>query len=477
MSKSLLNPSELHGDVIPEWIVKIQCAIFAVLWSITMLPNVLIFRNMALISGAIIGLYVVIKKRDDLMTRRAIPLVIIGALFVWVTLHLLLIGKNHEFQWAEYQSLWKRAFLGSIFALGLGLSLAGAKKNYWAFIFAGICGPILIFYCKYLAKLFSLYFGFLLPEAMVLSADYHHPYYIPKTSYVFYCLPALAIALGYLAKLLKSRDINWALIFVFTTVIIGVLGIFYLENIKNGFIYIFLLTLGFFFSIFRSESKVFSVKSYLLLAILGFLIVWVVFSNFRANDSWKSLVADSKVAIQMQPSEVWAKSHFSYPIKADGVSVSPTNFDRIFYLKIAIPFITQYPLGYGLVHSSFGHIAREKYQYAPLIQSHSGWVDLILGLGIPGAALLLMASVLAMIQISSVGSPWSIFGLWSLLSVVLLFITTEVFQKNFVDTYVWLVVMVAAIGLGNSRGNYVNYSFELRYIKKIFDYLLLLNHR
>jgi hypothetical protein len=460
VSKSLLNRSELHGDIVPEWIVKIQCAIFAVLWSITMLPNVLIFRNMALIFGAIIGLYVAIKNRDVLITKRAIPLIIIGALFVWVTLHLLFIGKNHELQWAEYQSLWKRAFLGSIFALGLGISLAGAKKNHWAFIFVGICGPILIFYCKYLAKFCASYFGFLLPEAMILTIDYHHHYYIPKISYVFYCLPALGIALGYLAELLKSRDMNWALIFVFTTVIIAVLGIFYLENIKNGFIYVFLLTLGFFLSIFGSKSKFFSVKSYLLLAILGFLIAWGVFSNFRTNDSWKSLVADSEVAIQMQPSEVWTKSPFSYPIKADGVSVSPTNFDRIFYLKIAIPFIIEHPLGYGLVHSSFGHIAREKYQYAPLIQSHSGWVDLILGLGIPGVAILLVASILAMIQISSVGSPWSIFGLWSLLSVVLLFITTEVSQKNFVDTYVWLVVMVAAIGLANSRGNSVTYNFE-----------------
>ena len=93
MIKDLLNRSELQSGLISEWIVKTQCIIFAVLWSTTMLPNVLIFRNAALILGAIIGVYVVIKERDILVTRRAIPLAIIAVLFVWVTLHLLFIGR------------------------------------------------------------------------------------------------------------------------------------------------------------------------------------------------------------------------------------------------------------------------------------------------------------------------------------------------------------------------------------------------
>jgi len=435
----------------PEWMIKIQCALFAVLWSTTMLPNVLVFRNIALSIGAIIGLYVVIKNRDILMTRCAIPLLVIGLLFIWVTLHLLLIGQNHTLQWAEYQSLWKRAFLGSVFTLGLGLSLTGAKKSYWIFIFAGICGPTLIFYAKYLMKLGSLYFGYSLPEAMVLATDNHHSYYIPKISYVFYCLPALAIALGYLAKIVKCKDLKWGIVLICTIVIISVVGIFYLENIKNGFIYVTILALIFLISIFRSRSKVLSVKTYLLLAILGFMMLWATFNNIRANDSWKSLAADSKVALKAQPSEVWNKPVFSYPLNDHGNKVSASNFDRIFYLNTAITFIKQYPLGYGLVHSSFGHIARESFPNAPLIQSHSGWMDLALGLGIPGAIILLAASFLAMLQIVSTGSPWSTFGIWSLLSIVLLFITTEVSQKNFVDTYVWLVVLVAALGLRNAR--------------------------
>lgn len=452
-SKDPFKSSAWNDSATPEWIIKLQCAIFAVLWSLTMLPNVLVFRNLALVIGAIIGFYVLIKSRNILATKRAIPLLVVGSLFIWVTLHLLLVGENHDLQWNEYQSLWKRALLGSIFALGLGLSLAGAKKSYTAFIFVGICSPTFIFYVKYLAKVCSIYYGLSVPEAMALPSDNNHHFYIPKISYVFYCLPALAISLGCLVRIVKSKDPNWGISLIYSLVILGVIGVFYLENIKNGFIYVSLLVLIFLISVFRGRGKVLSVKIYFLLAILGVLTLWAIFNNIRSNDSWKSLAADSKVALQAQPSEVWNKPGFSYPLNDHGNAVSPTNFDRIFYLKTAVTFIKQYPLGYGLVHSSFGHIARESFSNAPLIQSHSGWMDLALGLGIPGVIILLSASILAMLQVASAGSPWNTFGVWSLLSIVLLFITTEVSQKNFVDTYVWLIVFVAALGLKNTRAS------------------------
>ena len=458
MNRDMFNHYDPQKLLIPEWLIKTQCAIFAILWTITMLPNVLIFRNAALIIGAIIGVYVVIRDRDALMTKRSIPLVIIGSLFIWVTLHLLFIGKNHSLQWDEYQSLWKRAFLGSLFTLGLGLSLINSKKSYWVFIFAGICGPVLIYYLKYLIKLSSGYFGFSIPEAMVLYTQAVNSFYIPKISYVLYCLPALAIAFGCLAKLLKSKDINWIFSFICIMVIMSVLGIFYLENIKNGFLYAFLLTLIFFISLFSSREKKLSFKGYFLIAILGFVILFAVFNNLQTNNSWKTLIADSKVAMQMQPEDVWIKTTFNYPLNENGQTVSLTNFDRIFYLSTAVTFVKQYPLGYGLVHSSFGHIARESYPNAPLIQSHSGWMDLVLGLGIPGAAILLVASILAMLRVSSLGSPWGIFGVWSFLSVVLLFLTPEVSQKNFVDTYVWLVVLVASLGLSDAQGESVTHN-------------------
>jgi O-Antigen ligase len=453
VSQGALTHIESQGVATPEWMVKTQCALFATLWAVTMLPNILIVRNFALVLGAIIGLYIAFRNREALISKKVIPIAVIALLFLWVTWHLLFIGKNHTLQWAEYGSLWRRALLGSLFALGLGLSLIRSKRSDWGLIFAGLCGPVVIYYFKYFAGFIATHFGFSLPEALILFSSGVSSFYIPKISYVFFCLPAFAVSLGYIAELFRSKDIKWKIASIYIAPIIGVLGIFYLENIKNGFIYAVILTLIFFIYIFRSAAKALSWKSYCLLALLGLAIFSSFLNNIYANDSWKTLVADYKIASHAQPVQIWSSEASVYPINEYGRQVSITNFDRVFYLTTALTFVKQYPMGYGLVQSSFGHIARENFPSAPLIQSHSGWMDLTLGLGIPGALLLLVASIFAMLQVTNVPSPWSIFGVWSLLSIVLLLLTTEAGQKNYVDTFVWLVVMVGGLGLGSVTQN------------------------
>jgi len=254
-----------------------------------------------------------------------------------------------------------------------------------------------------------------------------------------------------LGGVLRSKKLDWRIASLYMTLIIGVLGIFYLENIKNGFIWTFILVLIFLISLFWKGVKALSLKSYILLGIVCVTMLGAIFNNYRSNYSWQSLPADLKVAIHAQPSEIWKEDASVYPLNENGQEVSHTNFDRIFYLKTAAIFLSQHPLGYGLVHSSFGHIARISFSNAPLIQSHSGWMDLALGLGIPGVAILFLASILTMFRATTIESPWGEFGFWSLLSLVLIFLTTEVSQKNYVDTYIWLVILIASLGLKKPR--------------------------
>lgn len=432
---------------VPEWMVRVQCILFGILWTVTMLPNLLMVQNFTLILGALIGIYVSIKNRKTLLSQKAIPLAIIVCLFLWVTLHLLIIGENHTLQWAEYKSLWKRAILGSVFALGLGISITESKKSHWATILGGFCGPMLIYYFKCLAGFAAIYYGFRLPEFLMLFSGGISPFYIPKISYVFYCLPLLAVSLGSLGGVLRSKNLDWRIASIYMTLIIGVLGIFYLENIKNGFVWTFILALIFLISLFWKGVKALSFKSYILLGIVCVTMLGAIFNNYRANYSWQSLPADLKVAIYAQPSEIWKENTSVYPLNENGQEVSHTNFDRIFYLKTAAIFLSQHPLGYGLVHSSFGHIARISFSNAPLIQSHSGWMDFALGLGIPGVAILLLASILTMFRATTIESPWGEFGFWSLLSLALIFLTTEVSQKNYIDTYIWFMILIASLGL------------------------------
>jgi hypothetical protein len=84
-----------------------------------------------------------------------------------------------------------------------------------------------------------------------------------------------------------------------------------------------------------------------------------------------------------------------------------------------------------------------------LHQNHSGWLDLALGLGLPGIGLILGALILALKQCTAVPSPIGNFGFWLLLSLALLWCTTEVSQKVFFDWLVFAIAWVAALALGD----------------------------
>ena len=434
---------------IPQWISMAMSAIFALLWIFTMLPHTLIVQNLCLVIGAALGIYVIALNWRLLLTSQAIPIWLICLLFVWMGIHLLFIGKNFGLQLAEFQSLWKRAALGSFFAIGFGISVIQAKKNKaWQIVVLGLMAPTFIYYVKYLSTFALPIFGLNSPDFLKLyfvSAEF----YVPKISYVFYCLPALALALGMLLMQLRKApypgSIKDSLFWV--TMAVLILGVFYLENIKNGIVYACALIILFLIGLFKGGIYRASKLSLSAAIFISLITCSLAFNNLKTNPSWVNLLADLEVVGAISPEEVWRTAEPNYPLNKKGIQVASTNFDRAFYLRAGMGLLMKNPLGYGLVQSSFGHLAKERWPNAPIIQSHSGWLDLMLGLGFPGALLLLISALLAMQKAFVAPAPWNVFGVWVLMSILVLYLTTEVAQKNYVDSFVWLVVLVASLGL------------------------------
>jgi hypothetical protein len=363
--------------------------------------------------------------------------------------HLFFIGKNFELQKAEYQSLWKRAALGAVFTLGFGLTVVrvNLEKN-WQIVVLGILSPTIIYYIKYLSTFMLPMLGINAPAFLLLypgSAEF----YVPKISYVFYCLPAFALSLGMLLMQIKKEAHSAALLdrLFWGGISILVLGVFYLENIKNGILYSLVLIILFLVSIFKGKERGISKSALCIALIILVASSLLVFNNLKINKTWAYLIADLEVAQKASPQEIWKTPESFYPKNAMGISVVSTTFDRAFYFRVGVNLLIQNPLGFGLVQSSFGHLAKEHWPNAPIIQSHSGWLDLALGLGIPGALLILLSALMAIKVASLAIQPWNVFGTWALGSVLILYVSTEVAQKNYLDTLVWLTVFVASLGL------------------------------
>jgi len=449
-------PRELRS-AIPEWLIWIQCIAFVVLYAVWILPEIVGFRNTALVVGALAGLYPIYLYRDQLLQKRAISIWLIVALFFWASFHLFFLAHDYAAQLLEYKRIWKYAAIGAIFAFGLGLSLANASNSgvvkdgqsqpnpYWRLIFLGLCAPVLIYLLKYVATTYGPRWGIQVPAYLQIYFG-PQPFYVPKTDYVAFCLPPLAIALGGIQNLFASHSNSKAQGYItpslYLAVIVATLFLFHIQNIKNGMAYAALCMLVFALTLLFGGSGRRIYQKLLVIAIGGGFLVAALYPHVQKNESWRTLVADTKVALQTDQYQQWKYSGAQgYPNNEFGQMVSATNYERAAWFKVGLQLASQNPVGYGLVEDSFKKMAKDKWpEVSPnLSHSHSGWLDVILALGFPGFAFILVALLLPMFQAKSTLQPWQSLIRWALLANAMLWITTEVAATvTFVALIFWI---------------------------------------
>jgi hypothetical protein len=438
------------------WVIFLQCLTFVLLYAVWILPEIAAWRNTSLGLGATLGLYVSYCYRSQLFNKNALPIWFIGALFVWATFHLIFLSQNFTLQWEEYQSIWKRTFLAALFGLGLGLSIANnpekCKKWAWPLIYIALLMPTAIYLIKWILTFYgetALGFESIPPFLKVYPSS--QPFYVPKTDYVVFCLPTLAVALGQIKNLIQSKQISWQNLSLYTITIASIAFVFYAQNIKNGFIHGILL-----FAFFLLQLRKGSVQSWTyskLSIVLVFIITIALFGyqHVQKNESWRTLAADAEIAIQLGEYQHWKyNGEKGYPINANGRMVSATNYERIAWGLVGVKLFLENPLGYGLIENSFGPMVNQVWpESSPrLSHAHSGWLDLALGIGVPGIVLVVGALILALKQAVGYSLPWRNLGVWILLSSLLLWSTTEVSSNGNIDPLIFWIVMTAALGLG-----------------------------
>ena len=444
--------SSVEVQNIPGWMSVTMSVIFALLWTITMLPHTLIVRNVCLVLGALLGAYVVVKNSKLLLKKQALPIWLIFSLFIWISWHLLFIGSDYDSQLSEFQSIWKRAALGSLFAIGFGIAVVREKTiKCWLILLAGFAMPILIYGFKYLLTFCVDNYGINTPDYLRLYYT-NTDFYVPKISYIFFCLPVFGLALG---QLEDSQDeflsqFPW-LKAVYLFFSFGVLSIFLSIHAKNGMAYS--LVLGILFVVMNFKKIISKRLIWILLIISG--LSFFIWAHVQKNESWTYIAADFKAAVKANPNTGDGAFVLDgpYPTNELGVPVHPENYVRFAWGLKALDLIKELPLGYGVIQDSFGRLMKEKWPLTKLGQSHSGWLDLALGIGIPGVVIIIFAAFLAIKNSLILTPPWRSFVPWFLGSSMLLLVSTEVAQKDYLETFIYLIVFAAALSLGSQLAN------------------------
>lgn len=323
-------------------------------------------------------------------------------------------------------------------------------------MYAGLLAPTLIYIAKFILTHKAAQWGFKTSDYWLLYSS-SAPFYLPKTAYVCFCLPTLGIALGQLVRNIYQGRLCKLANIVYLLTIPAVLFVFYGENIKNGVVYsALLLTLFIGVLLFNFFREYWIAKS----AILGVVLVLGVFfinHSIQSNISWHSFLVDAKIAVDTKTYQQWKYSgEQGYPNNEFGSTVSITNYERIAWGKTGLQLIWQHPLGYGLVERSFGHLAKIHWPDSKLHQSHSGWIDLTLGLGIPGFLLVNIALVILLYQLikrlkrleNGVNIATYQMVVWTaLFSLGLIWFTTEISQKVYFDNLIFWLSLAASVTL------------------------------
>lgn len=429
---------------IPNWVLLLQCIAFVVLYATWILPHVVALRNIALLVGAVISTYPIYVNRKFFFNKRAYPIWLMLLLFVWAITHFFLVSKNPALQQLELRRIWKYAAIGSIFALGFGISLGGAKEarinsNAWNIFYFALLSPALIYVFKYFLSSYGAHFGLMIPVFLKTysTAD---TFYIPKSDYVAFVLPSFAVALGRI-KNLTEKDLNqgfllacksaWAQYLACGIVILSSLFIFYQQNIKNGMAHaailmaVFIIWLGVSAAI-KAKGRLANIF-FCLFILCIFLYAGRV--HLQREDSWASFAADMKVAVQIEKYQEWKfAGDAGYPKNENGRRVQISSYERIAWLLAGSSLAANSPLGYGLIEDSFKFMAQDRWpEVSPnLSHSHSGWLDLVLAIGFPGILFILVGLLVAMFRGLQYSPPWGDMIFWALLANLLLWCTTEV---------------------------------------------------
>jgi len=430
-----------------------QAVSFAVLYAIWILPNTILVRNVCLVLGAIIGIYQIYSFRKEFRFSQCLSIILLLALFGWMTVHLLFLSNNFSMQYEEYRSVWKRSFLAFTFALGFGITLANTtpsnRRRSWAIFYLGLLAPTLIYIFRYLVVLYGQIEHIEISQYWNLYPVWSDsPYYVAKTAYVGFCAPTLCIALGQLYRqVMNGKWLNWESLIYFLT-IPAVLFVFYAQSITNGLLYSLLFTLIFLFLIVVKKFWNAPIKITVFMIIALCAVSFIVAQYIQKNDSLNSLYADTKIALQVDRYEHWKNyDDRGYPFNEFGQPVAVSYYSRLAWGINAAKLVPVYPLGFGLIERSFGQIGKLRWPGSNLDQSHSGWLDLTLGIGIPGIILVLGSLISSLIglaktkfQIDEFLGPWLSMSSWALLSFLLIWCTTEISQKVFFEELIFFLV-------------------------------------
>jgi hypothetical protein len=458
---SFLTLQNFKKDQI-AWLITLVGSALLFIWP---LPNTIALRHMLLGLGFIFSLPYLRPFRRQLTSTRSWSLWVLVFFFAWLLIHLLLFSTEFNFQKDELLSVWMRSFLALPIGLAMGLILqnANASSNLIScgksappgfgslinlIFFIGLNGTVIIFFLNYVFHAIE--------TGQIIYYNFFQVSYLAKTPFVVSCALLVPLCFIYINQILNKKVKPIWLVPIFASLSLTLFSLFF-ANTKNGFV-ILLLSLVQFITLLIYQHwslRSFRLKHFFIVGTLLSAFFVGAYFHVQQNPAWLRMMTEVRYGIDIDHQNHW-KDRIRYPAPTyeNGETVNGSAYERSAWFIAGLHLLPKYPQGYGLLTHSFGRLAKREWSdfNHPVIgktylATHSGWMDMALGVGIIGVLFLWIPMGVAWWRSLHGNNISQRYVAWSIPIVFITYLTTELAGAHFTELLVFLIAFYCGITL------------------------------
>ncbi len=359
----------------------------ALLFFVWPIPHTISLRQIVIFLLLPIVGYLAYKNHRNASTAvslRALkaPVILLAAITLWMLIVAFFISEEIAWSLDEIRGVWGFALLA--FLLGVLTSFSFdttgifSRKNILIVLLLVLLAHMLIIDLGYLYKLLTR--GEINWRMRMAGFTYSDKAtYLSNTLFAFLCSDAF-FRLKYKTRYLPVNAPVLAVFFLLTVFSL------YIEAYRFGTIsMLVILTVA--VLLYVKETRLLSKKTALLGVIFFSFIFSAGFLTLKNDPRWGTLIETIPLALDTENNRSWLDSEkYPYPTLQNGEQVKSSNYDRVAWFKEGLLLVGDNPLGVGFGRDAFEVGLKKKYNEGRG-HSHSGFIDMAIGTGVPGVLL------------------------------------------------------------------------------------------
>ncbi len=377
-----------------------------------------------------------------------VPFGLYLALSVWIVFVAFVISDEAVWALGEIKGQWLKATIALVAGGLFGVTIRDDPKALRLAL--AIVGAVLLLHVLYVVY---QAFGGWPPQKVLATRVAGLTEGSDKSNYLTNMLLYFLLAEIFIRSVFHRRFLPVGNIPLTVITVVALFAV-YVEAMRNGIAEL-AIVLGVAVILVMRESD--RMRRPIIVGItLVLVIVALVLGYFtmRKDERWQTFLETVPIALDIE-NKAWINEAFPQPRLANGQVVDWSNYSRIARMRAGLSLMADRPLGVGFGRNAFGHAVKQKYGPGAS-HSHSGIVDLGVGIGVPGI-LLWLAFLGALLRLGYRGMRES----HSFPALALLFLTAGYSFRMLVDStirdhmlqmFLFLAAFLAVIVAGQLHG-------------------------